>query len=71
MSFYFSVQLPTAEPSTPRNNREKRQFEGLDSSNSDGETPEGSGDGNTIKVKIKCYYNRYNYKNAENKRVGL
>ena len=58
MSFYFSVQLPTAEPSTPRNNREKRQFEGLDSSNSDGETntSEESGDGNTIKVKIKIYY---------------
>merc|ERR1712038_630302 len=54
-----TIELPTADPSTPRN-REKRQFEGLDStqneSESEGETNSGdSTEGaNTIKVDENC-----------------
>ena len=54
--FEFPVELPTADPSQVRS-REKRQFEGLDSSSDDSES-ESSGDNtdddssdNTIKVK--------------------
>ena len=52
----ISVELPTADPSQFRS-REKRQFEGLDSSNSDSDetATEASGadsSDNTIKVKI-------------------
>ena len=59
----FSVELPTADPATPRR-REKRQFEGLDSSDtcssdsgddtgsSAAISADGSGDtGNSVKVR--------------------
>ena len=59
-NFTFLVELPTADPSQARS-REKRQFEGLDSSSdsSDDSETDSSGDNtdddssdNTIKVKM-------------------
>ena len=59
-NFKFSVELPTADPSQARS-REKRQFEGLDSSSSDssddsetdssGDNTDDDSSDNTIKVK--------------------
>ena len=58
---WISVELPTADPSQFRS-REKRQFEGLDSSNSESDetaTEASGGDDssdNTIKVKFQCFF---------------
>merc|ERR1712226_510623 len=49
-----TIELPTADPSTVRSlQREKRQFEGLDTSTESSSVDEGSGD-NTIKVDENC-----------------
>jgi hypothetical protein len=50
-----TIELPTADPSTPRN-REKRQFDGLDDSSSDSSDTSVAtdSDDNTIKVDENC-----------------
>jgi hypothetical protein len=50
-----TIELPTADPSTPRN-REKRQFDGLDDSSSDTSDTSAAtdSDDNTIKVDENC-----------------